>query len=611
MAKKGKFQTPRTSAAQQHVNKSTGKKKTKKKKKKGGAAGAVIAIILVILIIAAVGVYAYGTKLESGKTIYPNVRVAGVDVGGMTQSAAQEAVERAIAEAYLSSTLEVQLPDRTLSFDPEQTNVALDADLAIKEAMAFGRSDGPIQAVLHYLDSASRSRDIELETALYLDTDYIRSLINQTAAAVKTDPVNSSMGMDKEMTKVQVQVGTSGRRLDVDGLYEAVYNAFQSGNFEPLNWEYEILDYQSVKLEDLHKLLSDQITDAYYDEEAHEIVDGVSGYTFDLPAAQAKLEAAAEGESLSFPLEETQPELTAGKLTNKMFGTVLEQRSSVYVNNPKRTENLRLACEAINGTIINPGEVFSFNKAVGERTEEKGYQPATIYGGQGESVDGVGGGVCQVASTIYYAALYLDLETVMREPHMYVVTYVPAGCDATIYWDSGLDYKFKNTLDAPIKIQANIDGGKCNITFWGAEKPDYYVELSQPKTLETWNEDDVEEVDETKPVGYRELKQSAYTGSKVVVTKKVFDNSGKLLSEKELYSTYKARPKIYIVGPTEEVPEEPEVPADPETPVDPFAPTDPETPVDPFAPTDPETPIDPETPETPETPEDVWGIPWP
>ena len=97
MAKKGKFQQPRTSAAQQHVNKSTGKKSPRKKKKKGGAAGAVIAVVLVILIIAAVGVYAYGTKLESGKTIYPNVRVAGVDVGGMTQSAAQEAVEKAVA----------------------------------------------------------------------------------------------------------------------------------------------------------------------------------------------------------------------------------------------------------------------------------------------------------------------------------------------------------------------------------------------------------------------------------------------------------------------------------------------------------------------------------
>ena len=222
------------------MNKSTGKKKTKKKKKKGGAAGAVIAIILVILIIAAVGVYAYGTKLESGKTIYPNVRVAGVDVGGMTQSAAQEAVERAIAEAYLSSTLEVQLPDRTLSFDPEQTNVALDADLAIKEAMAFGRSDGPIQAVLHYLDSASRSRDIELETALYLDTDYIRSLINQTAAAVKTDPVLKNMPgnhfpfLGSDVGRIQTHDILNGNLVIGTQLFQLPLHHVAAVRFQPL-----------------------------------------------------------------------------------------------------------------------------------------------------------------------------------------------------------------------------------------------------------------------------------------------------------------------------------------------------------------------------------------
>ncbi len=578
MAKKGKFQQPRTSG-QSHGAKAVDKQKKKKSKKKGVVAGAIIVIALTLVILAGAGVYVYGTSLESGKTIYPNVRVAGVDVGGMNASQAQEAVEQAVADAYRSNTLEVRLPDRTLSFDPEQTNVALDADLAIKEAMAFGRSEGPFKAVINYLDSNRRSRDIELETALHLDTEYIESLINQTAAAVKTAPVNSTMGMDKEMTAVQVQVGTSGRQLDTEGLYEAVHTAFQNGDFTPLDWNYESLDYQSVELTELYNLLEAQITDAYYDEENHEIVDGISGYTFDLMKAQETLAAASEGATLSFPLEEKKPEWTKGKLTNKMFGEVLETRSSPYVNNPKRTENLRLACEAINGTIINPGEVFSFNDAVGERTEEKGYQPATIYGDKGESVDGVGGGICQVASTIYYAALYMDLETVMREPHMYIVTYVPAGCDATIYWDSGLDYKFRNNRENPIKIQANVDGGKCNITFWGVKENDNYVELSKPETIETWNEDDVEEVDETKPVGYKELKQSAYTGSKVKVIKKLFDGDGKLIKETELISIYKARPRIYIVGPKEEeLPEEPEIPVDPDVPEEPEYPEYPDLP---------------------------------
>ena len=98
MAKKGKFQTPRTSSAQQHVNKSAGKKKKKTKKK--GAAGVTSVVVLAVLILALVGAYVYGSKLEAGKTIYPNVRVAGVDVGGMNASEAQDAVEQAVEAAY-------------------------------------------------------------------------------------------------------------------------------------------------------------------------------------------------------------------------------------------------------------------------------------------------------------------------------------------------------------------------------------------------------------------------------------------------------------------------------------------------------------------------------
>ena len=563
MAKKGKFQEPRTTA-QQQVAKSAGKSSPKKKKQRGTGMAVAAAVLSVILLVG-VGFYAYGSRLVNSKTIYPNVRVAGVDVGGLTASAAQEAVQEDVANRYLASTLTVQLPDRILSFDPKQTNVALDADLAIKEAMAYGRSDGVFKAVLNYLRSDKKGVDIELETALQLDTDYLESMIHETAVAVKTAPKNSTMGMNQEMTLVEVQVGTPGRELDEQGLYDAVYNAFQTGDFTPLTWEYTEIPYETVDLAELHTLLTDQITDAYYDEEKHEIIDGVNGYSFDLADAQQRLSAAEPGTLLHFPLEETEPEISKSKLTNQMFGEKLESRSSNYVNNANRTENLRLACKAINGTILNPGEVFSFNDVVGERTEEKGYKPATIYGGAGESVDGIGGGVCQVASTIYYTTLYLDLEQVAREPHMYQVTYVPNGMDATVYWDSKLDYKFRNSLSHPIKIQANLDGGTCNITFWGVKENDNRVEMTN-KVISTFTEDDVEEVDESKPVGYRELKQTAYTGAKVEAYKKVYDSTGKLIKEETIYSTYKARPRIYVVGPKEQTPVEPVPPIEPENP---------------------------------------------
>lgn len=195
---------------------------------------------------------------------------------------------------------------------------------------------------------------------------------------------------------------------------------------------------------------------------------------------------------------------------------------------------------------MNPGEVFSFNDVVGERTAAKGYLPATVYVTGGASAEELGGGVCQVASSIYYCSLFLNLEQVHREPHMYAVSYVDYGMDATVYWGS-IDYQFRNTLDYPIKIQANIDGGTVNITFWGAEELDFTVETDY-KILETYPWTTVEELDETKPVGYRQLVESPYTGYKVVAYITVKDLDGNVLDSREVYSTYRKRDQKYIVA---------------------------------------------------------------
>ena len=547
---------PKASAARQAVSKASGKK-TKHKK---GSGAVIVAVVLTLALVVFVGLYAYGSQLESSKVIFPNVRIAGIDVGGLTVIAAQGEVEQSIADAYYSQPVEVQLPDRTLTFDPEQTKVAVDAEAAVREALAYGRSDGPFLAVFNYLTSAGKPHDVELETALELDTGYISDLLAITAREVKRDPVNGTVTFEEESGTLTVTKGVPGQVLDTDALYEVVHSAFQRGDFTPLTWEYTPVPCLEADLAAAHRSVTSEMEETHYDAETHTIVEGVSGWQFDLQAQQKKLDAAAYGEKLTIQLEEIKPEKTAEELNAEMFGEKLDSRSSYYVNNANRTENLRLACAAINGTIVNPGEVFSFNDTVGERTAEKGYKPATIYGGDGESVDGVGGGICQVASTIYYSSLYMNLETVMREPHMYTVDYVPRGMDATVYWDSGLDYKFRNNRENPIKIQANVDGGMVNITFWGVKEDDSYVVMDY-KVLETWTDEDVEEVDETKDPGYRELKQTAYAGAKVEAYQKVYDGSGNLITERTIKSTYKSRPRLYIVGPTiEEEPPEEELP---------------------------------------------------
>lgn len=557
-----------------------------------GVSGGILAAIVggALVLLAVVIFFGYGLVLKGGDTIYPNVFVAGINVGGMTSEEAVAAVADAVAASYSSATLDVQLPDRTLSFTPDQTNVALDADEAIAEAMAYGRSGNPFSAVLNYFSCRSNERYIDLQTVLNLDTDYIRNRIDELAQEVETTLSPSKVDVNEAAGTITVQVGYPDRQLDTEGLYEAVYNAFMNSDFTTLTWDYQETPCELVDLTPYYEQYCTEVQNAEYDEETHTISEEVPGYGFDLEAAQQQLATAEPGSTVVIQMEDIEPEVTKLDLSSEMFGTALHKVSTKYAVNSNRTNNLDLACKAINGTILNPGEIFSFNDVVGERTAAKGYLPATVFVTGGASESELGGGVCQVASSIYYCSLFLNLEQVHREPHMYVVDYVDFGMDATVYWGS-IDYQFKNTLDYPIKIQANIDGGTVNITFWGPEELDFTVETDY-EILETYPWTTVEQVDETKPVGYRERTVSPYTGYKVVAYITVKDLDGNVLESREVYSTYRKRDQVYVVGPAEEVP-------DPDDPT-----TDPDDPT-----TDPDDPLNPDDPLAPS--EDDEGTLWP
>ncbi len=152
----------------------------------------------------------------------------------------------------------------------------------------------------------------------------------------------------------------------------------------------------------------------------------------------------------------------SAKFSNS-FSKTYSSYYSYYVNDPDRTNNLKLASKAINGTILAPGETFSFNQIVGKRTSARGYKPAHVFAGAEETVMGVGGGVCQVASTIFNAALLGNFQIVERHQHSQRVAYVPLGRDAAIYWGSQ-DFKFKNNTSRPVKMIMECKDGKISCT---------------------------------------------------------------------------------------------------------------------------------------------------
>lgn len=136
--------------------------------------------------------------------------------------------------------------------------------------------------------------------------------------------------------------------------------------------------------------------------------------------------------------------------------------TTIHDKNENRVSNIKTAAEDLDGTVIEPGEIFSFNDSVGRRTKDKGYKEAPIFV-NGEKSKGVGGGVCQVSTTLYNAALEADLEIIERHRHSRKVSYVEEGKDATVVYNSK-DLRFKNTKDYPIEIRVSVSEDEIRIT---------------------------------------------------------------------------------------------------------------------------------------------------
>lgn len=160
-----------------------------------------------------------------------------------------------------------------------------------------------------------------------------------------------------------------------------------------------------------------------------------------------------------------------GPVSSPEFIYVFATYSSKYVNNADRTTNLRLASQAINGTVIQPGETFDFNEVVGPRTAERGYKKATAFTGTHGTAQELGGGICQVASTLFNTCLYADVDITERHQHSQKVSYVPLGRDAAIS-GSYKNFRWTNNYDFPIKIYMDVSGGVITCTFYTQNSED-------------------------------------------------------------------------------------------------------------------------------------------
>ena len=209
-------------------------------------------------------------------------------------------------------------------------------------------------------------------------------------------------------------------------------------------------------------------------------------------------------------------------------------------------QNIELASSKVNGTVIMPGENFSYNTVVGRRTIEAGYKEGTAYIG-GKVVPDVGGGICQLSSTLYNVALFANLEIVERSNHMFLTGYVAAGRDATVYYGS-IDFVFKNTRKYPIKIVTNSKNGVCAVSIYGIKEEKEYQVVIQPKITSYIGYTTTYKDDPTLEEGKEVVEQAGVNGCRSECYK-ILKLDGKVVEQKLLSKdTYKAKEKIVRRG---------------------------------------------------------------
>lgn len=303
----------------------------------------------------------------------------------------------------------------------------------------------------------------------------------------------------------------------------------------------------TLDINKIHEEISKEPQDAYYTTNPYVVHPHVDGIDFAITMEEATDIFNNYEDSCSIPLKVISPDVTTNDIGPEAFPDLLGSYSTTYsTRNANRSTNIRLASQKVNGTVIMPGEVFSYNTTVGKRTAAAGFKSAAVYAG-GEVTTGIGGGICQVSSTLYNAVLLANLEIVERSNHGFNPGYVPAGRDATVSW-GGPDFKFKNNRTYPVKIICSGTGGTINFKIFGLlEENEYEVEI-QSYITKYISYRTITKNDSSLAKGQTKVLQNGSNGCKSVAYR-ILKQNGEVVSKTLLsQDTYNPHNKIVAVG---------------------------------------------------------------
>lgn len=523
-----------------------------------------------VMILACVGIFTANSSAKDDGKILNNVMVAGVNVGGMTKEEAISAVKKATNNTYSHQDMVVDIAGTKILLSPKETGASLDVKAAVEAAYRYGRSGTQAEQENAQANALLGNHTIGLLPYLKLDKEYIQDTLNRYATdsgstltqvsygLEGTYPSLSTLEFDPSAAQTLVlTMGSPGITFDVDFVYNQILDAYSLHTFLVT-----VQDVQSSEEPDPVDLqaIYDEFYVAPVDDrmnlQTFETIPGSYGYEFDLEEAKKLVETAQYGDVIRIPMRFIEPQLLE---ENVLFSDILGEYQTVISGSQDRINNIRLACQAINGSVLQPGTTFSFNQTVGEPTSRKGYKNAPVFSA-GKQMDIMGGGISQAATTLYCSALLSDLEIVSRSAHEFQESFAQMGLDAFVSYGSA-DLKLRNNGIYPVQISAFVSGNTVTVQILGTDKRDYFIKLDhevtnvhEPKTkYESFAHDNAE--------GYLDgdVIQEGITGYSVKTYKLKYSRSnGKLLSKDfEASSHYAALSRIVaeVAPPETTVPE--------------------------------------------------------
>lgn len=510
-------------------------------KKNGKKWGIIIATIVLLLLIIMFSTIFALINVNNNK-ILKGIFIEDIEVSDLTKEETQKMFEELISKK-MENEIVFKYKELETPITYEALEVKFNIENAIEQAYNIGRDGNLFENNFNILKTWINGEKVKLDHSI--DEDVIRQVsenINNTSEDAVVEP-----SYYIEDNNIIITAGKNGIKVDENMLKQEVDKNISINSDNSVVIEVPVVssEHGKIDLEKIHNEIYKEVKDAYYVQNPFTIYPEVNGVDFDME--NAKTIIAENKEEYTIPLIITKAQKTTQDIGTEAFPDLLATFSTKYnAGDRDRTTNLILAAQKINGTVLLPGEEFSYNKTVGERTIEAGYKMAATFS-NGKVVDGLGGGICQISSTLYDAVVMANLQITKRRNHQFITSYLPGGKDATVVWGSQ-DFKFINSRKYPVRITMSVSGGTATAQVWGLkEEVEYDITIESQKTATiAYTTQYIN--DPSLPEGTQVVKQNGSNGSKYEAYK-VMRLNGVVVSRTLLSKdTYNAKQKIVRIG---------------------------------------------------------------